>query len=266
MPLTATEVGPRLRPSRRGMSGRQFVLEKPNVIGLATAQEDIQLVIAQHALCLLTVDEPANPFEDGRTVRPAVYQVANKDEAAAFGMTASRGVAQSLQQGVEGVDFLGNLHGADFGGEGGAGTADYDDGGDERAEFARHRDGDGGGNVADGAKAAELVSGLESEDQADKKGDEGEDGDSAHADVECLRDGALKANGFALKGSHEGVVGRLTTERGESADVGQTVGYGTADLGENLHTAFNTTVATVEILRTSLNPQDNHQVKTAGTR
>jgi hypothetical protein len=33
----------------------------------------------------------------------------------------------------------------------------------------------------------------------------------------------------------------LATERGESADVGQTVGYGTADLGENLHIAFNTT-------------------------
>src|SRR5713226_4904891 len=36
----------------------------------------------------------------------------------------------------ESVDFFGDFHGPDFGGEGGAGTANDDDGGDERAKFA----------------------------------------------------------------------------------------------------------------------------------
>lgn len=172
--------------------------------------------------------------------------------------------------GFEGVDFLGDLHRAYFGGEGGTGTADYDDGGDERPEFARHGDGDSRRHVADGSKATELVSSLESEDQADKKSDEGEDGDSADADVERLRDGALKANGLALKGSYEGVVGGLATERGESADVGQTVGYGTADLGENLHSHSTRQSLALKSLgrgkmrRIPLNSQDNKQVTTAG--
>src|SRR6266478_6113373 len=39
--------------------------------------------------------------------------------------------------GFESVDFFGDFHGADFGGESGAGTADHDDSGDERAKFTR---------------------------------------------------------------------------------------------------------------------------------
>src|SRR6266446_4657009 len=61
--------------------------------------------------------------------------------------------------GFESVDFFGDFHGADFRREGGAGTANHDDSGDERAKFARHGDGHGGGDVAHGAETAELVGG-----------------------------------------------------------------------------------------------------------
>src|SRR5258707_7449324 len=64
----------------------------------------------------------------------------------------------------ESINFLGDFHSTDLGGKCGAGTADYNDGGDERAEFARHGDGNGGGDIADGAKAAELIGSLQSED------------------------------------------------------------------------------------------------------
>src|SRR5258707_131309 len=66
--------------------------------------------------------------------------------------------------GFESINFLGDFHSTDLGGKCGAGTADYNDGGDERAEFARHGDGNGGGDIADGAKAAELIGSLQSED------------------------------------------------------------------------------------------------------
>src|SRR6267142_722369 len=106
------------------------------------------------------------------------------------------------------------LERADFGGESGAGTADYYDCCDQRTEFAGHGNGNGGGYITDGAEAAKLVRGLESQNQANEKSDQGEDGEGANANIESLRDGALKADWLALKRSDEGVVGSLATERG----------------------------------------------------
>src|SRR5882762_2221390 len=83
--------------------------------------------------------------------------------------------------GLERVDFLGNFHRADFGGESRAGTADYYDCCDQRAEFTGHGNGNGGGYITDGAEAAKLVRGLESQNQANEKSDQGEDGEGANA-------------------------------------------------------------------------------------
>ena len=71
----------------------------------------------------------------------------------------------------EGINFLGDFHGAKLGGERRAGAADDDDRGDERAKFACHGESDGAGDEADGAEAAEFVSRLERENQADEECD-----------------------------------------------------------------------------------------------
>ena len=57
----------------------------------------------------------------------------------------------------------------------------------------------------------------------------------ANADIKSLRDGTLKTDWFALKGGNESVVGGAAAERCERADVDESIGYGTADLGEKLH-------------------------------
>lgn len=141
--------------------------------------------------------------------------------------------------GLESVDLFGDLHGADFGGEGGAGAADDHNGGNQRTKFARHGNGDGGGDVADGAEAAKFIGALQGEDQADEESNEREDGKSADADVQGLRDSTLEADGLALKRSDERVIGGPAAQRSEGAEVGEAVCYGTADLGEELHSRFN---------------------------
>src|SRR5258705_14011472 len=99
--------------------------------------------------------------------------------------------------GFEGVDFLGDLHGADLGGKGGAGTADHDDGGNQGPEFKRHRYRNGRGDVTESTQAAQLVSGLQSEDQTNEKGNEGEERDFVNTNDKRLREGELEANRLA---------------------------------------------------------------------
>jgi len=103
--------------------------------------------------------------------------------------------------GFEGIDFFGDLHGSDFGGESGAGTADYYDCCDQRAEFTGHGNGNGSGYIADGAEAAKFVSGLESQNQPNKKSDKGKNRKSANANIEGLRDGPLKRTGLPWNGA-----------------------------------------------------------------
>ncbi|SRR5579883_964953 len=107
--ISRSLVDPNLRPGCRGVSGRQLVMEKPDIIGFAAAEEDVQLVIAQHALRPLAVHKSADTFEDGGTIRAAVYQVADEDETAAFGMAALGVVTKSLQQRNKGIDFAVNI-------------------------------------------------------------------------------------------------------------------------------------------------------------
>src|SRR5712672_710341 len=140
--------------------------------------------------------------------------------------------------GFEGIDFFGDLHGADFGGESGAGTADYYDGCNQRAKFAGHGNGNGSGYIADGAEAAKFVSGLESQNQANKKSDKREDGEGANANIESLRDRPLKADWLTLKRGDEGVVGSLATKGGQRTNVSKAVRYRAADLREKLHCSF----------------------------
>ena len=74
------------------------------------------------------------------------------------------------RHGFHGVDFLVDLHGADFGGEGGAGTSDDHDGGHQRAEFAGHGNGDGVSDHMQGAEFTQLVSSVDRQNGADEKG------------------------------------------------------------------------------------------------
>jgi hypothetical protein len=126
--------------------------------------------------------------------------------------------------GLESVDFLGDLHSADFRGEGRTGTTDDDDGGDKGTEFAGHGNGHSCGYVTDGPEATQFVSGLESEDQANKKCDERQDRDSAYADIEGLRNCSLKTDGFALERGDKGVISRSATEGSKSTNIGQAIG------------------------------------------
>src|SRR5437868_3987035 len=137
--------------------------------------------------------------------------------------------------GFERVEFLSHLHRANFGGKRGAGATNDNDGGDQWAKFAGHGDSHRGGHVADGTKLAQLVGRLESENQANEKGDEGKNGKCAHTNFESLRDGALKTDGLALKRADEGVVRGATAKRGERADVSQSVDDGPTDLVSDLH-------------------------------
>ena len=84
-------------------------MEKPDVVGLAAAKEDVQLVIAQHALRPFALDKATDQIDDGRTVGTAIHQVANEDEATACGVAAVRGVSQTPQQCVKSVDFTVNI-------------------------------------------------------------------------------------------------------------------------------------------------------------
>ncbi len=86
------------------------------------------------------------------------------------------------RHGFERVDFFVHLHGADFGGERGTGTSDDDDGRHQRAEFARHRDGDGVRDHVHGAELAELVGALQGENCSDEKRNQGNDGKGFDSD------------------------------------------------------------------------------------
>src|SRR5271165_3658046 len=123
--------------------------------------------------------------------------------------------------GFQRVDFLADLHGAELGGKGGTGAANNDNGGNERTEFAGHGDGHGAGHKGHGAKALEFVGGLQREDQADEKGNERKDGESAHTHFHGLGNGALEANGLALKRADEGGPSGAAAYGRESSEIRQ---------------------------------------------
>src|ERR1700724_2861189 len=93
--------------------------------------------------------------------------------------------------GLQSVDLFGDFHGADFGSEGGAGTPDNYDGGNQRAKFARHGDGYSSSDEVDGAEAAKFVGALQGEDEPDEESDERKNGQRADTNVHGLRDAAM---------------------------------------------------------------------------
>ena len=71
--------------------------------------------------------------------------------------------------GGERGDFLVDLHGAELGGEGGAGAASEDDGDQQRAKLTEQSDGDEVGDVKIRAELTHGDGGLEGEDHADEE-------------------------------------------------------------------------------------------------
>ena len=88
--------------------------------------------------------------------------------------------------GAEGVDLLGDFHGADFGGHGGADAAGDHEAGEHGAQFAEEGDAD---DTADGgfdAKVAEFEIGLSGEDGAGEGAGDDDDHLGAKADANDL--------------------------------------------------------------------------------
>ena len=70
---------------------------------------------------------------------------------------------------AHGVDFLVDLHGADLGGEGAAGAARHDDGGEQNAQLAEHADADRFHGEGLGAELPELLDALVGDHHADQE-------------------------------------------------------------------------------------------------
>ena len=86
----------------------------------------------------------------------------------------------------EGFDFFRDNHGADFGGDAGAGETGEDDGADQGAQFAEHGDADDIGHAIECAIVAEDGGHLQGKDGADAEDDEADDGNAADADAHHL--------------------------------------------------------------------------------
>src|SRR4029077_11927544 len=97
-------------------------------------------------------DTEQRPAKNAHGVRPNGEAGQHHGHGDEFGGDQEMHRADSHR--FERVDFFGDFHGPDFRSEGRTGTADHDNGGYERAKFARHGDGHGGGDVAHGAEAA----------------------------------------------------------------------------------------------------------------
>src|SRR5262245_64090612 len=69
------------------------------------AEEDVQVVITQHALCPARFDESPNECDNGRAVRPTIGQVSEKDEPPALGMVPVLGVTKVVEKPTKGVDL-----------------------------------------------------------------------------------------------------------------------------------------------------------------
>ena len=82
---------------------------------------------------------------------------------------------------AQGIDLLVELHDADLRGECAAGAARDDDGGEQHAHLAQHRDGDEVDDEDGGAEPRQLLRAEVRDHHTDEKCDERDDGDGAHA-------------------------------------------------------------------------------------
>ena len=83
--------------------------------------------------------------------------------------------------GMQRVDFLVELHGADLGREGAARAAGNDDGGEQHAELAQHADRHDVDHEDFRAVFARLLGGDVGDDQRDEERDQGNDGNGGDA-------------------------------------------------------------------------------------
>jgi hypothetical protein len=68
-------------------------------------EQDIEVVIAKHALCPASINKIANEINDCGAVRATVGQISNKDEASALEVCSVIAVAQMSQQRAQRADL-----------------------------------------------------------------------------------------------------------------------------------------------------------------
>src|SRR5262249_28615148 len=79
------------------------------------------------------------------------------------------------------------------------------------------------GDISDGAEPFQLVSGLQGQNQTDKKGYQGKDRQSANTRLHRLRHGALQTQRLATEWRHKCIGRGAEAELGEPAQVSEGV-------------------------------------------
>ena len=127
------------------------------------------------------VAETSNPAS--MPTKPA-YRVSSGTISIRASMRGStRKSTGEMPEGLEGVDLLVDLHGAELGGERRAGAAGDDDPGHQRAHLAHHADGHQIGDEDLRPDQAELIGAQIGEDEADEKADHRDDEQGARPDL-----------------------------------------------------------------------------------
>ena len=86
-----------------------FFAKEPTIVVLAVAEQDVQIVIAQHTLGTTDFDKTLNEIDDGRAVGATVSEVADEDEYSAIGMLSVVAVAKLCKQRKEWIDLTVNV-------------------------------------------------------------------------------------------------------------------------------------------------------------
>ena len=123
----------------------------------------------------------------------------------------------------------------EFGGKCGTGPANHNHSRNQWPEFTRHRECYRAGHIAHRTEAPEFVGSLQSQNQANEKSDQRENGQRAHARFHRLPDGALKAQGFALEWSNEGEIRGAPGKGRQRPQIRQTVSEGRACCLKEVH-------------------------------
>jgi hypothetical protein len=89
----------------------KLLTEIPGIIELSMAQQNIEIMIAKHALSPPHVDEPLNQSNDRRTIRPAIRQIADKHKPPPFSMRSIFVVTEMPHEERKHLDFA--MHIAD---------------------------------------------------------------------------------------------------------------------------------------------------------
>src|SRR5215471_3787191 len=128
------------------------------------------------------------------------------------------------RHGIEGhgfqrIQFFRDAHSANLGGERRAGASDHDDGRDQRTQLAGDGDGDEARHQLHGADSLQLVGALQSDDDADKEGDQTDDRYRADTGGRSLMNRAVQHAG-ALQRRNDEKPQRIAEDHRQAADVG----------------------------------------------